>query len=177
MQSNDQRGPGRATMTSTAVLAVVVLVTGLAVGAGATWFALSRDDGGVAASEDGCAEFRSVDLVVAPEMYSVVVAALADVTPDCVQVDPALRSGIEVARGAPGWPRPGRLGPGGALPRHRAVPRAARPTPAPREEPGPDARAPGGRQGGAAFASWGDAEASGRCHVPNPESSAPAPSR
>ena len=66
MQSNDQRGPGRAMMTSTAVLAVVLLVTGLAVGAGATWFALTRDDGGTAASADGCAEFRSVDLVVAP---------------------------------------------------------------------------------------------------------------
>ena len=100
MQSNDQRGPGRATKMSTAVMAVVVLVTGLAVGAGATWLALSRDDDGAAASDDGCAEFRSVDLVVAPEMYSVVVAALADVTPDCVQVDPAMRSGMEVARGA-----------------------------------------------------------------------------
>src|SRR5688500_20099701 len=80
MQSNDQRGPGRATMTSTAAMVVVVLMTGLAVGAGATWLALSRDDDGVAASPDGCAEFRSVDLVVAPEMYSVVVAALAVVT-------------------------------------------------------------------------------------------------
>ena len=61
MQSNDQRGPGRATKMSTAVMAVVVLVTGLAVGAGATWLALSRDDDGAAASDDGCAEFRRVD--------------------------------------------------------------------------------------------------------------------
>ena len=152
MQSNDQRGPGRAMMTSTAVLAVVLLVTGLAVGAGATWFALSRDDGGAAASADGCAEFRSVDLVVAPEMYGVVVAALADVTPDCVQVDPALRSGMEVARGA----SLGSRLPDVWIPEAHFVAteaflgRATRPQAA-GEEPGPDARGPRGRQRGAAL--------------------------
>ena len=171
MQSNDQRGPGRATKMSTAVLAVVVLVTGLAVGAGATWFALSRDDDGAAASDDGCAEFRSVDLVVAPEMYGVVVAALADVTPDCVQVDPALRSGMEVARGAPGQPAAGRLDPGGALRRHRRLPRSG---PRPRLLVKSLARTPVLLVGGNAarrFATWGDAEASGLVSVPNPESS------
>ena len=152
MQSNDQRGPGRATMTSTAVMAVVVLVTGLAVGAGATWLALSRDDDGVAASADGCAEFRSVDLVVAPEMYSVVVAALADVTPDCVQVDPALRPGHGGRpRRVAGEPAAGRLDPGGALRRHRGLPRSGPPTAAAGEEPGPDARDPRGRRRSAAL--------------------------
>ena len=172
MQSNDQRGPGRATKTSTAVLAVVLLVTGLAVGAGATWFALSRDDGGTAASADGCAEFRSVDLVVAPEMYSVVVAALADVTPDCVQVDPALRSGMEVARGA----SLGSRLPDVWIPEAHFVATEAflGRAPRPRLLVKSLARTPVVLVGGNAarrFATWGDAEASGLVSVPNPESS------
>ena len=172
MQSNDQRGPGRAMMTSTAVLAVVLLVTGLAVGAGATWFALSRDDGGTAASADGCAEFRSVDLVVAPEMYSVVVAALADVTPDCVQVDPALRSGMEVARGA----SLGSRLPDVWIPEAHFVATEAflGRAPRPRLLVKSLARTPVVLVGGNAarrFATWGDAEASGLVSVPNPESS------
>src|SRR5690349_5361020 len=172
MQSNDQRGPGRATMMSTAVLTVLVLVTGLAVGAGVTWFALSRTDGGTAASDDGCAEFRRVDVAVAPEMYGVVVAALADVTPDCVQVDPAMRSGIEVARG---------VSMGGALP-DVWVPEAhflttdayLGPATRPRLLAKSLARTPvllvGGKDA-QQFPSWGDAEASGLVTVPNPESS------
>lgn len=171
MQSNDERGRGRATMMSTAVMAAVVLVTGLAIGAGATWLALSRDDDGTAAS-DGCAEFRSVDVAVAPEMYGVVVAALADVTPDCVQVDPATRSGIEVARGA---------SMGGELPdvwipeahfvtTEAFLGRATRPRLLVRSL----ARTPVILVGGASarrFETWGEAEASGLVSVPDPESS------
>src|SRR6478735_3749921 len=172
MQSNDQRGPGRATKMSTAVLAVLVLVTGLAVGAGATWFALSRDGDGAAASDDGCAEFRSVDLVVAPEMYSVVVAALADVTPDCVQVDPALRPGMEVARGA----SLGSQLPDVWIPEAHFVTTDAflGQAPRPRLLVKSLARTPVVLVGGDAakrFATWGDAEASGLVSVPNPESS------
>lgn len=172
MQSNEQRGPGRATMMSTVVLTVVVLVTGLAVGAGATWFALSRTDGGTAASDDGCAEFQRVDVAVAPEMYGVVVAALADVTPDCVQVDPALRSGIEVARG---------VSMGGALPdvwvpeahflaTEAYLGRATRPRLLVKSLARTPVLLVGGKEA-QQFPSWGDAEASGLVTVPNPESS------
>ena len=172
MQSNDQRGPGRATKMSTAVLAVLVLVTGLAVGAGATWFVLSRDGDGVAASDDGCAEFRRVDVAVAPEMYGVVVAALADVTPDCVQVDPAMRSGIEVARG---------VSMGGRVPdvwvpeaHFLATDAYLGPATRPQLLVKSLAHTPVllvGGKAGQQFASWGDAEASGLVTVPNPESS------
>src|SRR5688572_21106632 len=171
MQSNDERGPGRAMMTSTAVMAVVVLVTGLAVGAGATWLVLSRGDGETAAS-DACAEFRSVDLAVAPEMYGVVVAALADVTPDCVQVAPASRPGIAVAQG---------VSMGGELPdiwipeahvltTEAYLGRAARP----KILVGSLARTPVLLVGGARarqWPTWGDAEASGLVSTPDPESS------
>jgi hypothetical protein len=173
MQSNDQRGPGRVTTVPTAVLAVLVLVTGLAVGAGATWIALSRDDGSTSASDDeGCARFQRVELAVAPELYSVVVAALADVTPDCVQVDPALRPGIEVARGA---------SLGGELPdvwipeAHFVATEAfLGHAPRPRLLVESLARTPVLLVGGNAarrFATWGDAEASGQVSVPDPESS------
>lgn len=171
MQSNDERGRGRVTMMSTAVMAAVVLVTGLAVGAGATWLALSRGGDGTAAS-DGCAEFRSVDLAVAPEMYGVVVAALADVTPDCVQVDPASRPGIAVAQG---------VSMGGDLPdiwipeahvltTEAYLGRAARP----KLLVGSLARTPVLLVGGSRarqWPSWGDAEASGLVSTPDPESS------
>src|SRR6478735_6588249 len=178
MQSNDQRGPGRATKMSTAVLAVLVLVTGLAVGAGATWFALSRDGDGAAASDNGCAEFRRVDVAVAPEMYGVVVAALADVTPDCVQVDPAMRSGIEVARG---------VSMGGTLPdvwvpesHFLATDAYLGPATRPQLLVKSLARTPVllvGGKAGQQFASWGDAEASGLVPVPNPEAEARAVGR
>ncbi|MCY4725306.1 VWA domain-containing protein [Nocardioides sp. STR2] len=172
MQSNDQRGPGRATMMSTAVLTVLVLVTGLAVGAGVTWFALSRDDGGSTAADDGCAEFQRVDLAVAPEMYGVVVAALADVTPDCVQVDPALRPGMEVARGA----SLGSRLPDVWIPEAHFVATEAflGDAPRPRLLVKSLAQTPVVLAGGNAarqFATWGDAEASGLVSVPSPESS------
>lgn len=171
MQSNDERGRGRTATTSTAVMAAVVLVTGLAVGAGATWLALSRGDDSTAAS-DGCAEFRSVDVAVAPEMYGVVVAALADVTPDCVQVDPASRPGIAVAQG---------VSMGGDLPdiwipeahvltTEAYLGQAARP----KLLVGSLARTPVLLVGGARarqWPSWGDAEASGLVSTPDPESS------
>ena len=171
MHSNNGRADVGAVLMSTAVMVVVVLVSGLAVGAGATWLTLSRDDGGAAAS-DGCAEFRSVDVSVAPEMYGVVVAALADVTPDCVQVDPAMRPGIAVAQG---------VSMGGELPdiwipeahvltTEAYLGRATRPRLLVRSL----ARTPVLLVGGARarrWPSWGDAEASGLVSTPDPESS------
>lgn len=172
MYSNNGRGDGGAVLVPTAVMAVLVLLAGLAVGAGATWFALSRDDGGGTATSDGCAEFRSVEVAVAPEMYGVVVAALADVTPECVQVDPALRPGIGVAQG---------VSMGGDLPdiwipeahvltTEAYLGRATRPRLLARSL----ARTPVLLVGGAEarrWPSWGDAEASGLVTTPDPESS------
>ncbi|MBC2933754.1 VWA domain-containing protein [Nocardioides sp. zg-1228] len=170
MQTSHERGGGRATSRSTAVLAVVVLVTGLAVGAGATWLALSRP--GSSTDSTGCEGFRGLDLAVAPEMYGAVVAALADVTPDCVQVDPAMRSGVDVARSA---------SMGGALPdvwipeAHFLTATAYLGSARPRLLVRSLARTRVVLVGGAAarrFASWGDAEASGLVTVPDPGSSA-----
>lgn len=172
MHSNNGRGDGGAVVVPTAVMAVIVLLAGLAVGAGATWFALSRDDDGGTAASDGCAEFRSVEVAVAPEMYGVVVAALADVTPECVQVDPALRPGIGVAQG---------VSMGGDLPdiwipeahvltTEAYLGRATRPRLLARSL----ARTPVLLVGGAEarrWPSWGDAEASGLVTTPDPESS------
>lgn len=169
--SNNGRADTGAIVMSTAVMAVVVLVSGLVVGAGATWLALSRG-GGEASSSDGCADFRSVDVAVAPEMYGVVVAALADVTPDCVQVDPAMRSGMEVSRGA---------SMGGTLPdvwipeahfvtTEAFLGSATRPRLLVRSLATTPVLLVGGNAA-RQFPSWGEAEASGLVTVPDPESS------
>lgn len=174
MHSNNGRSDSGAVVMSTVVMVVGVLLAGLAVGASATWMALSSRDGGGSAASDGCADLRSIDVAVAPEMYGVVVAALAEVTPECVQVDPALRPGIGVAQG---------VSMGGDLPdvwipeahvltTEAYLGRATRPRLLVRSL----ARTPVLLVGGAQarrFPSWGDAEASGLVSTPDPESSVP----
>jgi hypothetical protein len=79
------------------VLVAALLVVGLALGAGTSWFVLSRPDRAVAGPV--CDRYRTVDVAVAPEMYAVVVAALDEVTPACTRAEPAMRTGTEVAAG------------------------------------------------------------------------------
>ncbi|WP_322921270.1 VWA domain-containing protein [Nocardioides renjunii] len=171
MQNNDERGSGRARMMSTAVLATVVMVTGLVVGAGATWLAMARP--GSEAAAPGCDRFRTVDVAVAPAIYGVVVTALEEATPACTSVEPAMRSGIDVAQG---------VSMGGALPdiwipEARYLTTAAHLGPAARPElrlGASLATTPvllvGGTQA-RRFGSWGDAEASKLVSVPDPASS------
>jgi Mg-chelatase subunit ChlD len=156
----------------TPVLVALLLVVGLLVGGGGAFVVLGGRGDSAAADDRTCGGYRSVDVTVAPELYAVVVDALESVTPACTRVVPTSRGGMEVARG---------VSMGGALPdvwipesrflTTRAYLGPARPHTVTRSL----ARTPVLLVGGAGaqrFASWGDAEASGRVSVPDPETSA-----
>ncbi len=171
MNTVDARGGGRAGMSLSSVLVVALLVTSLLVGGGGVWWGLSRG-GTPAASADGCAHYRTLDLSVAPAVYGVVLTALDEAAPACTRVEPVMRSGIEVAAG---------VSLGGALPdiwipethflmtptyvgttaRLRTLSRSVAQTPV---------LLVGGRAAHQ-FDSWGEAEDSGQVSVPDPEKS------
>ncbi len=169
MNNLDERDGGRADVR-TPVLVVLLLVTGVLVGGGASYLLMSRGDTS-AADAQTCATYDTVELTVGPELYGPVLTAVEEAAPECTRVEPDMRSGIDVAQG---------VSLGGALPdiwipesRHlttRAYVGDARPRLVARTL----AHTPVLLVGGAAarrFASWGEAEGSGLVSVPDPESS------
>ncbi|RYB93160.1 VWA domain-containing protein [Nocardioides oleivorans] len=171
MDIPDERAPGGSPLP-TPVLVVLLLVLGLTVGGGGAYLVLARGTS-AAADTETCGAYRSVDVTVAPELYSVVVEALDSVAPACTRVVPTSRSGMEVAQG---------VSMGGALPdvwipesRFLTTRAYLGPAARPRTITQTLAHTPVLLVGGSAaqrFASWGEAEASGRVSVPDPESSA-----
>ena len=172
-QTQRRRGPAAPRRCSTAVLAVVVLVTGLAVGAGATWFACPATTTGPPPPTTG-APSSAGSTSPSPRRCTA-----WSWPPSRTSRPTASRSTRRCGRASrsPAAPRlgsrlPGRLDPGGALRGHRGLPRPGRARPeAAREEPGPHARAARGRQGGAALRVVGRRRGVGPGPVPNPESS------
>jgi Mg-chelatase subunit ChlD len=157
------------------VAVVVLLVTGVLVGAGAAWVVLGQgDDEEVAAvSTQRCGPQTDIALTVSPPIREVVETSLEEVTPECTRVTTSVRSGIEVAAGvglggaqlpdvwipeASYLTTPAYLGPNAPL---RLVSRSVAHTPV-LLVGGKDAQR---------FASWGEAEASGRVSLPDPETS------
>jgi Mg-chelatase subunit ChlD len=147
----------------------LLLLTGLVVGGGVSYLLWASPDRTEAAG-DGCTSRRAVALTVASELYDVVNDAVDDVAPACTSVEPAVRSGAEVALGVSMggalpdiwipesriWLGRARLGEAGRV--RVLAPSLAR-TPV-LLVGGPRAQR---------FATWGDAEASGLVSVPDPE--------
>ena len=158
------------------LVTILLLLVGSGVGgveAYLLWAGRSNSDTAQSPAQ-ACASFSTVDLVVAPEMSSLVAEALDEVEPDCIQVNSSTRTGGDVALG---------VSLGGALPdiwipdsrlwlnpaflgaESRAKVRVLAPS---------VARTPlmlvGGRRG-TRFATWGLAEASGLTSVPDPQAS------
>lgn len=156
----------------TPALVVLLLVAGVLAGGGASWVLLTRDRPAAAGYVE-CESVHDVDLAVAAEMYAAVVAVLDDVMPQCTRVEPAMRPGIEVAAAAAlGGEVPDIWVPearfltthaylGDAVRVRVVVPSLAR-TPV---------LLVGGAQA-TRFASWREAEASGKVSVPDPQASA-----
>ena len=153
------------------VLLVLLLLLGVALGGGAAFLLLSGEDEPPAAS--GCAEQRTVELVVPPSMLGVVTQALAAIEPPtCTRVAPDARPPSQVALAVSTgeqlpdvwiadsrfWMTPTYLG--GAAGLRVVSPSVAR-TPLLLV----------GGPGAPSFASWGEAEASGLVSVPDPLSS------
>ncbi len=171
MSDMEERDWGRAGISMRPVLLVVLLLAAVLVGGGASWLVLSRQ-GTPAAGPDDCSSYRSVHLVVAPELYGTVLTALDELTPPCTRVDPVSRPGIGVALGVAFGGTPpdiwipeahflmtkAYLGPSARL---RTVARSVAHTPV---------LLVGGK-GARQFGSWGDAEGSGLVSVPDPETS------
>jgi hypothetical protein len=171
MSTESERGTGRAGRAALPLLMAGLLVVGLLVGGGISYLVWADGDGGAAARED-CSRYRTVDLAVGPELYGVVTRALAETVPECTRVDPALRTGGEVAQGvATGgelpdvWMPEARFWTTRTFLGENARVRVLVPTLA--STPvllvgGPRARR---------FASWGEAEVSGTVSVPDPQTS------
>ena len=167
----DERDGGRAGIAVTPLLLVALLLAALLAGGGITWLVLSRDDTPQGAA-DGCSSYRSVEIAVAPEVYSAVLAALDEAAPACTRVRAEPRPGIKVARG---------VALGGAVP-DVWIPEAHFLLTQPYVGPGAKLRTmsqsvahtpvllAGGREA-RRFGSWGDAEASGLVSVPDPQES------
>ncbi|SEC57997.1 extracellular solute-binding protein [Nocardioides exalbidus] len=168
-----QDEPARsASSLPTPVLVVLLLVAGLVAGGGTAWVVLGGGSSASAGSE-ACGSYRSLDVTIAPELYSAVVDALDSVTPPCTRVTPTSRGGMEVAEGvALGGRLPDLWIPeAGFLTKKAYVGAAARV----RVVAPSLASTPVVLVGGASarrFRSWGDAEASGLVTSPDPESSA-----
>jgi hypothetical protein len=152
-----------------AVGIVLLLLTGLVIGGGVAYLLWASPDETEPVA-DGCPRYRTVDLTVASEMYDVVVEVLDDVAPACTSIEPAVRSGAEVALGVSTgrelpdiWIPESRIWLGRARLGEETRVRVLAPSLA--RTPvllvgGPRARR---------FATWGDAEASGLVSVPDPE--------
>lgn len=152
-----------------AVGIALILITGLVVGGGVAYLLWASPDEAEPAS-DGCTRYRTMDLTVASEMYDVVLDAVEEVAPACTSIEPAVRSGAEVALG---------VSTGGALPdiwipesriwlgraRLGEVARVRVLAPSLARTPVLLVGGPRGRR----FATWGDAEATGLVSVPDPE--------
>jgi hypothetical protein len=148
---------------------VALLLTGLLVGGAVSYALWSRPDG-QAAVAGGCTRTRTVDLVVAPELYPTVLRAVDQVAGQCTDVRTSMRTGGDVALGVANageppdiwipesrlWLRPAYLGEGAGV--RVLAPSVAR-TPV---------LLVGGPQG-RRFATWGDAETSGLVSVPDPQ--------
>jgi hypothetical protein len=169
MSSADEYGREFSPRVLLAVGIVLLLLTGLVIGGGVAYLLWASPDE-TEPVDDGCARYRTVDLTVASEMYDVVVEVLDDVAPACTSIEPAVRSGAEVAVGVSTgrdlpdiWIPESRIWLGRARLGEEVRVRVLAPSLA--RTPvllvgGPRARR---------FATWGDAEASGLVSVPDPE--------
>lgn len=151
------------------LLVVALLLTGVLVGGVVTYSLWSGPDGRSAAA-GGCTRTRTVDLVVAPELYRTVLGAVDEVAGGCTEVRPSMRPGgdvsLAVATGgeAPDiwipesrlWLGPAYVGEHAGV---RVLARSVASTPV---------LLVGGRLA-RRFDTWGDAEASGLVSVPDPQ--------
>jgi Bacterial extracellular solute-binding protein/von Willebrand factor type A domain len=154
-------------------LAVLLVLTLLAVGSASTLLWTTRaDEGPALAAGAGCASRRTVELAVSPALHPVVWRSVQAWAPACTEVKVSARSGGEVALGA---------STGGDLPdvwipesRFWMTPTYLGPEPGLRLASPSLARTPlllVGGPGGRRYGSWGDAEVSGQVSVPDPGTS------